>query len=183
MVGRAIELLAAAEAAGIPRKLEVNVSGRSAGDPELLATIASELRRTGVDPSNLVLEMAESAAVADIGRARRFAEGLTELGCRFALDDFGAGFGSFYYLKHLPFDYLKIDGEFVAKCLATRTDQLVIEAVVGIARGLGKETVAEYVPDAKTRRLLARLGVDFAQGEHVGMPVALEQALGSAALV
>ena len=178
VAGRAVALLAAAEAAGTPRRLSVNVSGTSVGDAHFLKAVEAELRATGIDPSGLVFEMTEAAAVADIGRARRFAEAVAALGCRFALDDFGAGFGSLYYLKHLPFDYLKIDGEFVAKCLNSRTDQLVVEAVVGIAQGLGKETVAEFVPDARTRRMLSRLGVDHAQGEYVGMPVPLGQALG-----
>src|SRR3712207_8025149 len=75
---------------------------------------------------------------------------LNALGCRFALDDFGAAFASFYYLKHLPFDYLKIDGEFVRSCLDNTTDKLVIQAVVDIAKGLGKKTVAEMVGDQET---------------------------------
>ena len=98
------------------------------------------------------------------------AERLREIGCRFALDDFGAGFGSFYYLKHLPFDYLKIDGEFVRHSAADPTDQLVIQAVVDIARGLGKRTVAEAVGDAETLAYLSGIGVDLAQGHHIGSP-------------
>jgi len=99
------------------------------------------------------------------------------LGCRFALDDFGAGFGSFYYLKHLPFDYLKIDGEFVSGCLASRTDQLIIESVVRIARGLGKETIAEFVSDEGLESYLRSQGVDHAQGFHIGRPVPLQRLL------
>jgi EAL domain-containing protein (putative c-di-GMP-specific phosphodiesterase class I) len=101
--------------------------------------------------------------------ARRFAEALTALGCRFAIDDFGAGFGSFFYLKHLPAGYLKIDGDFV-RSPRTRTDELVIEAIVGMARGLGKRTVAEWVGDEETLAMLAAAGVDYAQGYHVGRP-------------
>jgi len=97
------------------------------------------------------------------------------LGCRFALDDFGAGFGSFYYLKHLPFDYLKIDGEFVSGCLASRTDQLIIESVVRIARGLGKETIAEFVSDQGLESYLRSQGVDHAQGFHIGRAVAVQR--------
>ncbi|MGA2166548.1 MAG: EAL domain-containing protein, partial [Solirubrobacteraceae bacterium] len=91
-------------------------------------------------------------------------------GCRFALDDFGSGFGSFYYLKHLPFDYVKIDGEFVQHAANGHIDQLVIEAVVRIAQGLGKETIAEFVTDEKTQRIITRLGVDYAQGYYIGKP-------------
>src|SRR6266480_551126 len=103
-------------------------------------------------------------------QARRFASRIRGMGCEFALDDFGAGFGSFYYLKHLPVDYLKIDGEFVRGCLTSRTDQLVIEAVVSIARGLGKQTIAEFVEDGRTAAFLERQGVDHLQGYWIGRP-------------
>ena len=121
--------------------------------------------------------MFATAAVANIHLAREFAERLRAIGCRFALDDFGAGFGSFYYLKHLPFDYLKIDGEFVSNCLSNRTDQLVIRAVVDIAQGLGKETVAEFAADEELVQFLRSQGVDYAQGFHVGRPAPLAEIL------
>ncbi len=107
-------------------------------------------------------------------QARRFSERLAQLGCGLALDDFGAGFGTFYYLKHLPFDLLKIDGEFVRNCRNDTTDRTVIEAVVGIARGLGKLTIAEFVEDHPTATLLTRLGVDYGQGYHHGRPSPIE---------
>src|SRR4029079_15797717 len=97
----------------------------------------------------------------------------THLASRFALDAFGAAFASFYYLKHLPFDYLKINGEFVRGCLDDRTDQLVIQAVVDIARARGKRTVAEMVAAQPTLELLASLGIDHAQGYHIGKPAPL----------
>jgi diguanylate cyclase (GGDEF)-like protein/PAS domain S-box-containing protein len=159
-------------------RLEVNISGRSLGDHHLLETIEHRLRTSRIDPSHLVFEVTETAAVANITQARLFAERLRDLGCRFALDDFGAGFGSFYYLKHLPFDYVKIDGEFVQHAVTGRIDQLVIEAVVRIAQGLGKETIAEFVTDERTQRLLQRLGVDYAQGDHIGKPVRVEDRFG-----
>jgi diguanylate cyclase (GGDEF)-like protein/PAS domain S-box-containing protein len=170
VVARAIRLMAEQRAAGRELVFEVNISGSSTGDPELLTIIERELAETGVDPVNLVLEVTETTAVANIPRAQQFAARLAELGCRFALDDFGAGFGSFYYLKHLPFDLLKIDGEFVRSCTTSTTDQLLIRAAVDIARGLGKKTIAEYVGDEATVELLRKLGVDFAQGFHIGRP-------------
>jgi EAL domain-containing protein (putative c-di-GMP-specific phosphodiesterase class I) len=109
--------------------------------------------------------------------ARRFARALTDAGCSFALDDFGTGFGSFYYLKHIPAEYLKIDGDFV-KSPRSKTDELVIEAIVQVARGLGKRTVAEWVGDPATVERMRELGVDFAQGYHVGRPGAPEEILG-----
>jgi EAL domain-containing protein (putative c-di-GMP-specific phosphodiesterase class I) len=156
---------------------EVNISGSSTGDPDLLTIIQRELLANDVDPVNLVLEVTETTAVSNIPRAQEFAQRLAEMGCRFALDDFGAGFGSFYYLKHLPFDILKIDGEFVRSCTSSQTDQLLVRAAVEIARGMGKETIAEYVGDAETVELLRELGVDYAQGFHVGRPAPLHQAL------
>jgi EAL domain-containing protein (putative c-di-GMP-specific phosphodiesterase class I) len=152
---------------------EINISGRSTGDPELLAMIERELREHEVDPDQIIFEVTETTAVGNIPRAQEFAGRLAALGCRFALDDFGAAFASFYYLKHLPFDYLKIDGEFVRGCADNRTDQLVIQAVVDIARGLGKRTVAEMVGDEHTLELLASMGVDHAQGYYVGRPAPL----------
>jgi len=177
VAGRAIEMLAERDSAGSPLTLEVNLSGRSIGDPALLEFIEGRLADSGVDPSRLIFEVTETAAVSNIAIARAFAECLSDLGCRFALDDFGAGFGSFYYLKHLPFDLLKIDGEFVRNCRHSTTDRLVIGAVVDIARGLGKQTIAEFVEDDETTRMLTRLGVDYGQGFHLGRPAPLEQLL------
>ncbi len=153
------------------------------GNAELLAFIERRLGECpSVDPSRLTFEVTETAAVANIGLAREFAQRLSTLGCSFALDDFGAGFGSFFYLKHLPFDDLKIDGEFVVNCLASPTDQLIIDALVRVARGLGKHTTAEFVGDEATLRFLAEHGVDFAQGFHVGHAVALGQVVAGATL-
>ena len=157
--------------------LEVNISGRSLGDRKLLHAIDNRLRSACIEPAQLIFEVTETAAVANITQAQLFAQHLRDHGCRFALDDFGAGFGSFYYLKHLPFDYVKIDGEFVQHAASAAIDQLVVQAIVRIARGLGKETIAEFVTDAKTRQVLQRLGVDYAQGNHVGEPLTLEQLL------
>ena len=92
------------------------------------------------------------------------------MGCEFALDDFGAGFGSFYYLKHLPVDYLKIDGEFVRGLPRSQIDQRMVKAMVEIARGLELRTIAECVETAETLELLQEYGVDFAQGYHLGRP-------------
>ena len=173
VVKRSIAMLAEENRRGRRLTFEINISGRSAGDPELLALIEHELRTNEVDPAQVIFEITETTAVANIPRAQEFAHRLAGLGCRFALDDFGAAFASFYYLKHLPFDYLKIDGEFVRGCVTDRTDQLVIQAVVDIARGLGKRTVAEMVGDEETLELVRDLGVDFVQGFHIGRPAPL----------
>ncbi len=158
-------------------QLEVNISGRSLGDQALLQTIDQHLHTSQIDPTHLIFEVTETAAVANITHARTFTRHLRDRGCRFALDDFGAGFGSFYYLKHLPFDYVKIDGEFIRHATTGRIDQLVIDAVVHIAQGLGKETIAEFVTNEKTKQMVARLGVDYAQGYHIGKPIPIPELL------
>jgi diguanylate cyclase (GGDEF)-like protein/PAS domain S-box-containing protein len=176
VIGEAVRLLAAMDPA---LRLEVNVSAASIADDELPGAIAAELERGGVDPKRLIVEITETAAISGLDDARRFAQRVTELGCGFALDDFGAGFGSFYYLKHLPFDYLKIDGEFIHSLPASRTDQLVVQALVDIARGLGKQTIAEFVADDDTLALLRDYGVDLAQGYHLGRPAPAGQLVGT----
>lgn len=131
----------------------------------------------GLDPGSLVFEITETAAIANIDRARGFATRLQSLGCRFALDDFGAGLGSFYYLKHIPFDYVKIDGEFVRNLPASSTDQLIIDSIVQMSKGLGKRTIAEFVGDRETAAVLKQHGVDYGQGFHLGRPVPVAEAL------
>ena len=161
----------------------INLSGRSLSDPLLAAHISEVITASGADPSRLIFEINETAAIENINRAREFANELAALGCRFALDDFGSGFGSVYYLKHLPFDYLKIDGEFIRNCTTSRTDQLVIQALVALAAGLGKETIAEFVENAEILRLVRRLGVDHGQGYEIARPLPVEQVLASQSLL
>jgi diguanylate cyclase (GGDEF)-like protein/PAS domain S-box-containing protein len=181
VVTRAIGMLAEHRAAGALPTVEINISGHSLGDPELAEYIGRELRAAAVDARQLIFEVTETTAIDNIAAARTFAEQLSELGCRFALDDFGAGYGSFYYLKHLPFDFIKIDGEFVRNCTADATDRLVIGAVVELARGMGKRTIAEFVGDEPTLLTLGELGVDYAQGFHLGRPAPLESWLEASA--
>jgi len=151
---------------------EVNISGRSLGDPHLMAFIETRIRNAEIDPQRLIFEISQKSAVANIDFAREFSHHLTRIGCHFAIDNFGAG--GLSILKHLPFDYLKIDGEFVADCLNSRTDRLIIEAIVHVAKGLDKRTVAEGVQSGPTLDYLRELGVDYAQGFYVGEPSALD---------
>ncbi len=165
VIEKATALLAASH--GV---LAVNVSALSVAEPDMLALIERSLARAGVDPCRLVVEVTETAAIPDMEQARAFCAGVQALGCTLALDDFGAGFGSFQYLKQLPFDHLKIDGEFIRALPASRTDQLVVRALVGIVRGMGRRTVAEFVGDERTLAMLRAYGVDYAQGFAVGRP-------------
>ena len=176
MIRRAIELIAEHREHGRDLKLEVNVSAKSLGDPELPVLIEDLLRETRIDPSLLILEVTETTAIANMDEAVEFANRLSRLGCGFALDDFGRGFGSFYYLKHLPLRYLKIDGDFVRNIAHNLVDQQVVKAVVQVAKALGYKTIAEYVQDEATVLALRHYGVDYMQGYHVGRPRALNPA-------
>ena len=176
-VREAIRLLAAHKDVDHPPSVGVNISGRSVSDPRLRELISSEIARTGVDPQNLILELTETAAISNMDEAIGFSELLAKLGCRFALDDFGAGFGSIYYLKHMPVDFVKIDGDFVRNLPSSSTDQVVVASMVQIANGLGVLTVAESVGDEQTVDMLRRFGVDFAQGHHLGPPRPVEEAI------
>jgi len=167
---QAIQLIADQRSAGRELRLEVNISGRSIADPELPGFIVEQLEAASVDPGLLILEVTETAAIGNMDEARRFVARLTDIGCSFALDDFGAGFGSFYYLKHLSLDYLKIDGEFIRNLPASTTDQLILRSIVQMANGLGKKTIAEFVGSQESLQLLREHGVQYAQGYHVGRP-------------
>ncbi|MDX6666782.1 MAG: hypothetical protein QOK04_162, partial [Solirubrobacteraceae bacterium] len=174
VLGRAIRLLAERKS-GRNLRLEVNISGSSVTDPDLPAFIERELNASSIDPADLILEVTETAAIANMAQARRFVARLTDIGCGFALDDFGAGFGSFYYIKHLPFDYLKIDGEFIRNIARSDTDQLILKSIVEMAEALGKQTIAEFVGDQESIRLLREQHVDYAQGYHVARPRPLSE--------
>jgi EAL domain-containing protein (putative c-di-GMP-specific phosphodiesterase class I) len=166
----AINLIARQARRGQRLHLDVNISGASVTDPELLVVVQRELALAEIDPSCLIFEITETAAIADIELAQQFARRLGELGCGFALDDFGAGFGSFFYLKHIPFDTLKIDGEFIRGLVDCERDQIMVKAIARVARDLGTETVAEFVTDDATRELVHSYGVHYAQGYGIGRP-------------
>ncbi len=175
VIDHSLEMLADLRRIDPDFELEVNLSGHSIGNAEVERTIRDSLARHSVDPAALILEITETAAVADVGLARAFAERMTDLGCAFALDDFGAGFGSFYYLKHLLFDYVKIDGEFVAHVHESQVDRTIMRSIVGIAKDLGKRTVAEFVSDPRILDVVRAEGVDFAQGFLIGRPAPYDE--------
>jgi EAL domain-containing protein (putative c-di-GMP-specific phosphodiesterase class I) len=175
VIHRAVATLARERQAGREIMLAINLSAKSVIDPGMPAFIATELADAGIDGRGLCIEMTETATVEDVDRAQRFAHEMSELGCEFALDDFGAGFASFYHLKHLVFDHLKIDGEFIRDLPHSRINQLVVQSVVTIARGLGKCTIAEFVGDPETVALLREYGVDFGQGFYLARPAPLDE--------
>jgi diguanylate cyclase (GGDEF)-like protein/PAS domain S-box-containing protein len=177
VVGRAMALIGQERRAGRRLHLDVNLSGGAFTDPELLPWIQAELAAAGIEPGCLALEITETAAVTDLDQARTFIETLKTLGCQFAIDDFGVGFSSFYYLKHLPLDLLKIDGSFIENLTRDPVNQNLVRAIVAMANGLGVRTVAEYVGDDETLDWLRRHGVDYAQGYGIGRPRPAEDVL------
>jgi len=150
--------------------IAVNISGRSFDDPSLPRYIEEQLRQHGVKPRRLQVELTETSAVSDLADAQRFIEALRVTGCGICLDDFGSGFSSFAYLKHLSVDTVKIDGLFVRNLPTDRNNQVFVKAIADVARGLGKRTVAEFVEDAATLDMLRSFGVDMVQGYHLDKP-------------
>ena len=155
----------------------INLSGQSLGDDEILRFIEEEIDSSGIPAKALCFEVTESAAVSNRRKAQSFMNTLRNRGCTFALDDFGAGLSSFAYLKNFKVDTLKIDGNFVRDITDNRISESMVAAITQVATVMGLETVAEYVENKKTKSLVAKLGVDFAQGHAVGKPVGLEQVL------
>jgi diguanylate cyclase (GGDEF)-like protein len=170
VVRKAIAMIAEYKRSGKDLTLNVNLSGKSIGDPKLAGFIEGALAEEVIDPSCLVFELTEAAAIANLKQTRDFADRMHQYGCRLALDNFGSGLESFYYLKNFPLDYLKIDGEFIRHLSVDPVDHLVVKAIVGIAQGMGKKTIAEFVADAPAVHLLRDSGVDYAQGFHIGLP-------------
>jgi diguanylate cyclase (GGDEF)-like protein/PAS domain S-box-containing protein len=157
--------------------LAVNISGRSFDDPALPQFISGCLTKYGVEPDRILIELTETSAVSDLHDAQRFIEALHVTGCRTCLDDFGSGFSSFAYLKHLKADILKIDGLFIRDLPNDRDNQVFVKAIVDVARGMRKITIAEFVEDAETLAMLKTFGVDLVQGYHLDMPVGDHPAL------
>jgi diguanylate cyclase (GGDEF)-like protein/PAS domain S-box-containing protein/excisionase family DNA binding protein len=161
------------------RKLRyfVNLSRVSISDPRWIAGFLALLKGSGVNPNQLVFEITETAAMSEIDVTIMFIKHLKEMGCRFALDDFGAGFSSFYYLKRFAVDYLKIDGSFIRDLATDEGCCLFVKALNEVARGLSKQVVAEWVESPEVLRLLVSMGAQHAQGYLFSHPVPLEQTL------
>lgn len=151
----------------------INLSGASLGDPSLLGFVREQFELYQVPYHLICFEVTETAAISNITLAMGFIREMKALGCRFALDDFGSGMSSFGYLKHLPVDYLKIDGSFVKDMLNNPSDLAVVESIHQIGQIFGIETVAEFVENEAIRARLVEAGVDFAQGYGIAKPMPL----------
>lgn len=146
----------------------INLSAHAFMDPDLLSLLEDLLKKTDIRAEKLIFELTETAALADFSAASEMVSAIRSFGCKFALDDFGVGFSSFYYLKRLPVDYVKIDGSFIKDLSENESDQILVKAMSNIAKGFGMKTIAEFVEDGKTLQLLRDYDVDMAQGYHVG---------------
>jgi diguanylate cyclase (GGDEF)-like protein/PAS domain S-box-containing protein len=148
----------------------INLSGDSVGHPEIRDLVMRLIRELDLPGEKLCFEITETAAVANFAEARRFILTLRERGCRFAIDDFGSGVSSFGYLKHLPVDFLKIDGAFIRHVADDGFDSVLVRSMNEVGHALGKKTIAEFVEDDRILRVLKKMGVDFAQGYAIGRP-------------
>jgi diguanylate cyclase (GGDEF)-like protein len=159
--------------------ISINVSGQSIGDETFIQSFTQFLKEARLPRSCISVELTEQAAITNLGQATRMVGILTTLGCGFALDDFGTGANSLTYLKALQVSRVKIDGSFVRDILTDRNSLATVKAIVELAKGLGIETVAEYVESADIAKEMHRLGVDYAQGYAYGRPEPLSEILES----
>ncbi|MGI9332274.1 MAG: EAL domain-containing protein [Gammaproteobacteria bacterium] len=155
-------------------RYSVNVSGQSMGDETFLPHVVSKLARTGIAAERLCFELTETTAINNWRQTGLFMRTLRALGSRFSLDDFGTGYCSFAYLKRLPVDFLKIDGEFVRDLASDPMDFAMVKSINELAHILGKQTVAEYVESEEILDILSQIGVDYAQGYAIGRPLPME---------
>ena len=171
VVKTALERVAYRGAPGVePYTIAVNLSGSSLNDERFLEDLIGLLGATHLAPGSLCFEITETAAIANLGNVVHFMRELKARGCHFALDDFGSGLSSFLYLKTLPVDYLKIDGQFIENVTRDPVDRSMVEAISQVGRAMGIRTIAERVESAEVFAELARLGIGFAQGFHIAVP-------------
>jgi len=151
-------------------KVAINLSGMTLGDENTMLNISQRMQSTAVPAEKICFEITETTAVTNLNAAKQFISSLREIGCSFALDDFGAGMSSFTYLKNLDVDYVKIDGSFVRNIVHDPIDHATVTAINNIAHSMGKQTVAEFVVDNATADVLRELRVDFGQGFALDKP-------------
>jgi EAL domain-containing protein (putative c-di-GMP-specific phosphodiesterase class I) len=175
-IRKAIATIAEHERAGRKLVLHARLSGATL-NLEVTRVIETALIQSGIDPASLVLELTDTKEIASLEEVRTCTQRLRACGCQLVLDDFPNGCGSFYYVRNLPFDYVKIDGDFIRGIAENLEDRVVVEAIVDIARGLGKKTIAEHVADDATASLLRLSGVDHAVGDYVGQASLLTEVL------
>lgn len=151
-------------------KIAINLSAQGFGDERLLPLIENKLAEYQVNANRIIFELTESASLTNITATQNMIEKLSVLGCAFSIDDFGTGFSTFSYLKQLPAQSVKIDGSFVVDLATNSVDLALVKAIYEVATALGKKTVAEFVENEATLKILADIGITYAQGYHLGKP-------------
>lgn len=171
VVSHALAAINSNERAGIPLGVcAINLSGQSLSDLELLDFILNQIRQHNVSGHKICFEITESAVIANLDNARQFINRLKELGCSFALDDFGSGLSSFDYLKNLPVDFVKLDGALIRDVATSKVSQAMVHAINYVAHVMGMESIAEYVENDEILEQLYRISIDYAQGYAIGKP-------------
>lgn len=177
VIERCLKTQAELQAEGVAMDVSINLSSRTLGDPEVMVTLRNLLAQyTHLDTSRIIFEVTETvalhdpAAMRDLGEIHAFITELRGMGFRFALDDFGSGFTSFSYLRVLKVDVVKIDGEFIKDLDSSVTDRLFVKSIAGLAQGLNIQTVAEFIENDGVLERVVKMGLDYAQGYHLGRP-------------
>jgi EAL domain-containing protein (putative c-di-GMP-specific phosphodiesterase class I) len=153
-----------------PLAFNVNLSNMTLADPESLGLIAAAIKSSGVAAHQLIFEITETSELTSLHVARRFISELKKLGCRFALDDFGTGFSSFTHLRHLPVDFVKIEGSFVEGMAGSELDRKMVSSITQLAQSLKLSVIGEHVDSFATLSALRASGAEFAQGNYLGEP-------------
>jgi diguanylate cyclase (GGDEF)-like protein/PAS domain S-box-containing protein len=171
VINAALQKLARLQRAGYMGTFTINLSGQSIANTELIKVIEDIVIDLDINASKVIFEITETSAVSNLISANELITRLSTLGCHFAIDDFGSGFSSFSHLKHLPVDFVKIDGLFVKGVAKDPGDRAIVHSINDIAHSLGKQTIAEYVENADILRFLYESGVDYVQGNFLSPPL------------
>ena len=153
--------------------LAINLSGTSLSEDRFLGDVIRELQKQKLPNGAICFEITETAAISNLARVVHFMQSLKALGCKFSLDDFGSGLSSFTYLKNLPVDYLKIDGQFIRNVADDRVDESMVKAISEVGHAMGIETIAERVETKQVLEKLGALGIEFAQGYYIARPTSV----------
>jgi EAL domain-containing protein (putative c-di-GMP-specific phosphodiesterase class I) len=154
--------------------LSINLSGTSLNDDRFLEFLINELQTYDLSPGAVCFEITETAAISNLPNVVHFMREFRARGCQFSLDDFGSGLSSFMYLKNLPVDYLKIDGQFIQNVTTDHVDRSMVEAITQIGHAMGIKTIAERVESAEVLACLSEIGVEYAQGIYLAAPESVE---------
>lgn len=170
VIKHAIQLLAKLPLHQSDMAININLSTQVLQHPGLPPLVRETMDQNGIAAQRITFEITETTDIASLAQTRKILEQLRALGCNFALDDFGAGFNSYSYLKHFQVDYIKIDGSFIVNLVCDQVDQALVKSMIDVAHTLGKKIVAEFVENPETLALLKRYGIDYAQGYYIGKP-------------